>query len=69
MHAGDEERVRIAVRCALRTFGDGLTAAEWLGRANPFFNGASPFGVALRDDHGLDRVLGALAQIEGAKLN
>ena len=69
MNLAEERRVLVAVRSALRTFGDGLTAAAWLGCANSFFNGAAPFGMAQRGDHGLDRVLAALAQIASAKRN
>jgi hypothetical protein len=56
----EEERCRRAVRAALREFGHGIPAAEWLGRRSQTFAGRPPLLVARDSDLGLDRVLVAI---------
>lgn len=51
-----EERVRLAVRMAIRAFSDGNQAADWLSQPNGLFDGYSPLFVATLSTEGCARV-------------
>jgi len=47
-----EERACLAVRMAIRAFGDGQRAADWLVKPNDVFGGHSPLFVAKMSEAG-----------------
>lgn len=67
--AEKEDRSMQAVRGALRAFGHGVPAAEWLGSRNAVFDHSAPLYVAQQSNLGLVRVLAVLDVIAAAKDN
>jgi hypothetical protein len=53
-------RANLAARMALRTFGDGVRAADWLVQPNDLFAGFAPLFVAKDSVSGCARVCQAL---------
>jgi uncharacterized protein (DUF2384 family) len=51
-----EDRARLAVRMAVRAFGDGSRAGQWLAEPNSLFDGESPLLVAKASVAGCARV-------------
>ncbi len=58
-----DDRVRLVVRMAVRAFGDGSTAGEWLAEPNAEFDGESPLLVAKASVAGCARVCHALDEL------
>jgi len=58
-----EYRASLAARMALRAFGDGVRAADWLVQPNDLFAGCSPLFVAKASMFGCARVCQALDQL------
>jgi uncharacterized protein (DUF2384 family) len=51
-----EDRACVVVRMALRAFGDGVLAADWLAQPNDAFGGYSPLFAAKESVAGCARV-------------
>jgi uncharacterized protein (DUF2384 family) len=51
-----EDRACVVVRMALRAFGDGMRAADWLAQPNDVFGGYSPLFLAKESVAGCARV-------------
>jgi uncharacterized protein (DUF2384 family) len=55
-----EDRACLVVRMALRAFGDGVLAADWLAQPNDAFGGRAPLFVAKESVTGCARVCAVL---------
>jgi uncharacterized protein (DUF2384 family) len=62
-----QERSRLVVRMAVRAFGDGSRAGEWLAAPNEMFDGDSPLLVAKASVSGCARVCRLLESLTAAQ--
>ena len=51
-----EDPARLVVRMAIRAFGDGVRAGDWLAQPSEMFNGEAPLFVAKESVAGWARV-------------
>jgi uncharacterized protein (DUF2384 family) len=58
-----DERARLVVRMAIRAFGDGQVAADWLVQPSDLFGGLPPLFVAKQSMIGCARVCSVLDEL------
>jgi uncharacterized protein (DUF2384 family) len=62
-----DDRAKLVVRMAIRAFGDGVRAADWLVQAHDLFAGRSRLSVAKESALGCTRVCAMLDECAGAR--
>jgi uncharacterized protein (DUF2384 family) len=62
-----DDRAKLVVRMAIRAFGDGVRAADWLVQPNRLFAGRSPLSVARESAWGCTRVCALLEEYAGTQ--
>ena len=62
-----DDRARLVVRMAIRAFGDGARAADWLVQPHDLFGGRSPLTVARESTSGCTPVCAVLDERTGTQ--